>query len=312
VASVGHFFQRRRAYATGIAAAGGSFGGIIFPLIYQGAIQKVGFGWSVRIIAFTCLGLMVGANIFIHAREEIIRQPSTTTTSSPSSSSSNPTSSSTPPKRQSAFSAAKIDLTAFKDPRFALTTTGIFLIEWAHFAPMTYITSYAIAAGVDSDMAYQLLVVLNVGSCFGRWLPGLVADSIGRFNTMLITVSLCLVTVLAFWLPAEYIPTITGREAVLVVFALLYGFVSGTCIFLNPVCVGQISSTKEYGTRYGTCYFFVSFAPLTGIPVAGQIVAANSGGYTGLVCFTAAGFVGAFVFFGAARIVGGGWGVTRY
>ena len=78
---------------------------------------------------------------------------------------------------------------------------------------------------------------------------------------MIITVAFCLVTTLALWLPSAYMHdgNVGGAKALMIVFALMYGFGSGSGITLTPVCVGQICETREYGKKYGTCYFFVSF-----------------------------------------------------
>jgi len=269
VASIGHWFLEKRGYATGVATTGGSIGGIVFPLIIQSATPKVGFGWAVRIVGFVCLLLMVLANWLIRARLSDINAAS----SSPASESSTITSSSVatavPPIEKNWKNKPKregfdpsIDLTAFKDPRFTLTTLGVFMIEWGVFVPLTYITSYSLLyLHLPRAFSYQLLAILNVGSVFGRWLPGLVADKIGRFNTMIITVAFCLVTTLALWLPSAYMHdgNVGGAKALMIVFALMYGFGSGSGITLTPVCVGQICETREYGKKYGTCYFFVSF-----------------------------------------------------
>jgi MFS family permease len=311
VASVGHWFLKKRGYATGVATTGGSIGGIMYPLILQRAIPAVGFGWAMRIVAFICLFFLATGNLLVKARTEVMNG----TASSSSSETTSKTGAEGRRELLHAIASIKIDLTAFLDPRFTLTTIGVFMIEWAIFVPLTYITSYALHLGLPSDFSYQLLAILNVGSVFGRWLPGLVADKTGRFNIMLVTVTFCLATVLGFWLPAEYVGPLAGRKAIMVVFALVYGFGSGSGISLTPVCVGQICTTKEYGTKYGTCYFFVSFATLTGVPIAGQIVHATGGNYQGLIIWTAASYVGALVFFGAARFVGlrhegksAGWG----
>ncbi|KAI5779392.1 major facilitator superfamily domain-containing protein [Geopyxis carbonaria] len=292
IASIGHWFLARRAYATGLATTGGSIGGIVFPLTIQAAIPRVGFGWAVRIVALLCLCLVVSGNSLIRARTAII----------------------SPRSGAKSRVAIEFDWAAFRDPRFALTTMGVFLIEWGVFVPLTYIVSYAIHLGLTHAFAFQLLAILNVGSVFGRWLPGLVADKLGRFNTMLLTVSLCLLSVLAFWLPTALVAPLPAHapKALMTTFALLYGFASGSGISLTPVCVGQICSTKDYGKRFGTCYFFVSFGTLTGAPIAGEIVRRMGGAYAGLIAFTAASYVGAFVFFGAARVVGGGWRWTRW
>lgn len=290
IASIGHFFLRRRAYATGVATTGGSIGGIIFPLTLQSLIPKLGFQNAILVLALICFAFLVIGNCLIHSRP-ILRSRS----------------------------SARIDLWAFKDPRFTLTAWGVFLIEWALFVPITYISSYTLSVGFDLAFSYQLLAILNVGSVFGRWLPGLVADKLGRFNTMIFTVTFCFATVIALWLPT--VPSISSIphsavKPLLIVWALIYGFASGTGISLTPVCVGQICETKEYGTKYGTLYFIVSFGPLTGVPIAGAILESmrtvGEDGvvvdrWEGLVAFTAASYIGAWIMFVLARGIGGGW-----
>lgn len=52
LSAVSHFFLEKRGNATGIAAAGGSLGGIIFPLSLQRLFPAVGFAWATRVIGF--------------------------------------------------------------------------------------------------------------------------------------------------------------------------------------------------------------------------------------------------------------------
>ncbi|PYH75554.1 MFS general substrate transporter [Aspergillus uvarum CBS 121591] len=57
VSCVGHWFDKRRGYATGIACTAGGLGGVIFPLIILFAAPKIGFAWAIRIIALFCYTL---------------------------------------------------------------------------------------------------------------------------------------------------------------------------------------------------------------------------------------------------------------
>ncbi|ROW13807.1 hypothetical protein VPNG_03628 [Cytospora leucostoma] len=47
-AAVGHYFQTRRGLATGIASTGGSIGGIVFPLMLESLLTRIGWGWAIR------------------------------------------------------------------------------------------------------------------------------------------------------------------------------------------------------------------------------------------------------------------------
>lgn len=280
ISAIGHFFLFKRGQATGLAAAGGSMGGVIFPLVLQALFPRIGFAWSTRVVALINLFLLCLANLFIRSRL---------------------------PSKPANLKNLLPDFLIFRDPVFALTTAAVFFVEWGLFVPLTYLSSYAFEHGATEAFSYQLIAILNVGSCFGRYLPGLVADKIGRFNTMILTVLLCLVSTLALWLPAG------DSIALMVLYSLVFGFASGSSISLTPVCVGQLCKVENYGRYYATCYTLVSFGSLTGIPIAGGVLQESEGGreYWGLIVFTGLSWAGATVLFTAARGMGGGWRVVR-
>ncbi|KIW69835.1 hypothetical protein PV04_02159 [Phialophora macrospora] len=274
IASIGHFFLRKRGQATGLAAAGGSMGGIVFPLTLQALFPKIGWAWSTRVCALINLVLLIIANFFIRSRL---------------------------PPRKATKENILPDVRIFRDPVFALTTAGVFFVEWGLFVPLTYLSSYALRNGVSTSFSYQIIAILNVGSCFGRYFPGFIADKVGRFNAMVVTIALCLVSTLAFWLPAQ------GSVALIIVYALVFGFASGSGISLTPVCVGQLCKVENYGRYYATCYTLVSFGSMTGIPIAGQLVTACNGEYWGLIVFTSCSYAASCILLSAARIAGAGW-----
>lgn len=276
IAAVSHFFHRRRGNATGIAAGGAAFGGVLFPLVLQSLIPKIGFAWSTRVLGFIMLFLSLIAILLIKSNIS-------------------PTHKATSPHP---------DIKILRQPAFLMTVIGCFLIEWALFVPLTYITSYALKAGHTEAFSYQILPILCAGSIFGRWLPGLYSDNIGRFNCSLLMIILTIICVFVIWLPFG------SSTAGLVVFAVIFGFASGSNISLTPVCVGQLCETKDYGRYYATCYTIVSFGCLTGVPIAGEFLERCGGEYWGLIVFTGVCYVGAFVALYLARgLAAGGWGV---
>lgn len=295
VSSLGHWFYVGRANATGIAAAGGSTGGVIFPLMLQQLFPSVGWGWSLRILGFIFLILLIIANLTIRSR--------------------------LPPKPGGTVIP---NFRIFRDPAFALCTLGTYFLEWGLFIPITYLTSYALSTNaLTPALSYQVVAIFNAGSVFGRWLPGYVADKIGRYNTMLLAIALCMSTSFALFLPAtvisanhnagtatyaNYSTLITG---LLVTYSALMGFASGSNISLTPVCVGMLCETEEYGRYYATCYTIVSFGTLTGVPIAGAIIEACGGDYWGVAVWTGLCYVLALVCFGAVRVAKVGWGWSR-
>ncbi|KAF9887206.1 hypothetical protein FE257_010460 [Aspergillus nanangensis] len=266
VSCIGHWFSARRGYATGIACTAGGLGGVIIPLIILFAAPKVGFGWSIRIIALLSAILCVIACLLVEPRL---------------------------PRNKGG--GASIDLKALRDVQYVSTTVAVFLVEFAVFIPITYISSYAISVGVADTLSYLLIVFLNLGAIPGRFLPGLIADRIGRFNVMVLTSTVCAILTLALWFKAG------DNLAALICYAVLFGFWSGAAISLTPVCISQVCATEDYGKRNGTTFTIAGVGALIGIPIAGAIQQQNQGDYWGLIVFGGVLYMAAAVAFAPIR-----------
>lgn len=271
-AAVGHFFQARRGLATGLASTGGSIGGIVFPLMLQSLFPRLGWGWSVRVLGFVVLGICACANFLIRSR--------------------------LPPARNA---SARPDFRIFRNRAFLLTTVGMFLLEFALFIPLTYISSYARSRGFGEAFSFQILPILNAASAFGRALPGYWGDKIGPFNINLIMILLSIISCLAIWLPAG------SYTAGLILFAVLFGFASGSNVSITPVCIGMLCKTQHYGRYYATCYTVVSIACLVGVPIGGNILTSNGGDYWGVIVFTGLVYLGALISLYLAKVCKVGW-----
>lgn len=276
LAAIGHWFERRRAFATGVACTAGGIGGIIFPLIILYLAPKVGFPWAIRIIAFVCAGFLSVACLTLRKRLP-----------------------------NNKLAGASVDLLSLKDIRFGTTTIAIFLIEFAVFIPYTYISSYALHMGMEPQKAYLLNALLNVGAVPGCVLPGYLADRFGVFNTMCVTAFTCATFIMALWFTAY-------DDAKITAFAVVYGFWSGAAISLTPVCVGQVCDVKDLGKRTGTAFFMTSFGTLIGVPIAAVVLELKRGDYSGLIEFGGAFYYLAFVAFCIARGIAGGWKTLKF
>jgi MFS family permease len=249
VSAISHWFDRRRSLATGICLTSGGLGGILFALIILYAAPSIGFPWAMRIVGL--ISAVSGALACLLLKK---RFPHNKT------------------------KGGAIDLKALGDLKYAVVTLAVFILELSLIIPYTYISSYGIARGMDSQSAYMLNVVLNVAAIPGRALPGYFADRFGVFNVMIITTLASTVFILGLWLPIG-----DGDEAAITAFAALFGFWSGAAIALVPVCIGRVCETEDYGKRQGTSFFIASFGNLIGAPIAGAILQRGGGDYRGLI-----------------------------
>lgn len=223
IGSVQHWFWKRRGLATGLAICGGSVGGIVCPLILGALLPKIGFAWTMRVLALTMVPFVVCAVFLMRSRIDEMSEG--------------------PP------SSIFPDLRILLDRRRAVLTMGALFIELGLFVPMTYVASFAVSKGMSLHSAYITVTLMNVGSLIGRWLPGWVADRIGRFNMLIIALVLCLASILGLWLPP------TGATSPgLTAFAVIFGIGAGSGISLVPVCVGQLCETRDYGKTFTAVY----------------------------------------------------------
>lgn len=276
VAVLGQWFDKRSGTATGLATMGGSFGGVVFPILLRSLYPRLGYANAIRTLAAITAALLVIATLLIRTR--------------------------TKPVRQTSFDLHLIfDPRALRDPRFVWLCIANFLGELGVINGLTFLASYAMAAGMSPATAYALLAVLNAAGTLGRVLPGLAADALGRFNVLAATTAAAAITIFCIWLPFGKHP------AGLFVFAVTHGFCNGGVYSLAPACCAQIARRGEHGRRYGTMYFLASFTVLLGVPLSASLIRGTD--YTRLIVFNGAVYCGTTIAVIVSRhcAVGFGW-----
>jgi MFS family permease len=157
------------------------------------------------------------------------------------------------------------------------------------FPVFSFVTAVANGRGMSLDLAQYLVSILNAASVFGRILPGVLGDKVGRFNIMTIFCTMTAIFILAIWIPAT-------SNAGQIVFAALFGFASGAAIGLTPALIAQVSPIKEIGIRTGTVFGAGAIGALTGSPIGGALISRDHGGFLylqlfgGCTCLVGCGF----------------------
>ncbi|KAJ5731852.1 hypothetical protein N7493_003333 [Penicillium malachiteum] len=233
----GDLLSSRRALATGITAAGGSIGSVIYPIVFHKLIGPVGFGWTTRIIAFIALA---GSTFSLAVMKQ--RLP--------------------PPQKARSL----IDLSAFKELPFVLLCFALFFSFTGLYFPFFYLPSFfSDSLHANSNISFYIISVLNASSVVGRITPGLIADRVGSLNTV-IPVNM-IATIMAFaWMGIH-------NEAGAIVFACIYGFASGAIVSLPPTILLRLSPNLAIvGTRMGMVFTCAGLGLLIGNPIAGALL----------------------------------------
>ncbi|KIW13186.1 hypothetical protein PV08_08373 [Exophiala spinifera] len=259
VAVLPQWFSSRLGMALGLAVAGSSSGGIIYPIVLYRLVDQIGFGWSVRVLGFLALCTLLFPVFLLKMR--VI-----------------------PPKAR-----AIIDWSAFVDVQFmyfvvALLIAYMGLIVTIFYPPFSGLDRHIL----DDRMAFYVVPIFNAGSCFGRTIPNILSDSLGPLN--LLVPGVLMVGVLLFCMIAA------TTEGSLIVVIILLGFFSGVIIGLPPLVFVSLAKDKsKIGTRVGMGFSLASVGFLAGGPGGGNILGQNEPldwtglyVYGGVVCCVAA------------------------
>lgn len=236
-AAVAQHFDRKRGAAMGLVLAGSSVGGVVFPIALSRMLNggdPLSFGWTVRIMGFVVLPLMVFSCLVIRGR--------------------------LPPRRTEFFI-----LGAFKEARFLGLVAALFLAFLGMLTPLFFLPTYAVSRGMEPALAGYLSAILNGASTFGRVIPGVMADKYGRLHVFALGSVATGVTAMCM--------SSATTAAGLVGYAVAFGFASGTIISgataAFSICTDDM---RNMGTYMGMGLGVGSFATLIGPPVNGAML----------------------------------------
>jgi MFS family permease len=160
--------------------------------------------------------------------------------------------------------------------------------------PLFYLPTYAVSRGMSPSLAGYLLAILNAASTFGRIIPGVLADKWGKINMFAFGGVITGIVI--------YTMNSADTNAGLIVYAVFFGFTSGTIISGGSAAFSTVSKdARSSGTYMGMGMAVAGLGGLVGPPVNGAIVNAYGGFYqvcmfSGTMCL-----VGGFVAFSAKR-----------
>ena len=239
--AVSQHFHKNRAGALGLVVAGSSIGGIIIPIALSKMLNdsSLGFGWSVRIIGFMIMPLLLFACITV--------KPCL-------------------PPRTTQFWL----FSAYKELRFILLIAALFFMFFGMFTPFFYLPVYATTQGMNTALAGYLLSIVNAASTFGRVIPGVLADRYGRLN--MFAFGGIITGILIFCMSSA------ANNAGLIVYSVFFGFASGTVISGGSAAFSTCpKDARDIGTYMGMGMAVAGLGGLVGPPINGAIVNAYGG-----------------------------------
>jgi MFS family permease len=228
---VSTYFVRKRALVVGVAAMGSCTGGVVFPIIIQQLLPRIGFPWTIRVCGFIMLLTNIYTIAFYRTR--------------------------LPPRRTGPL----VEWSSFKEWPFMLYCAASFFNFWGLYFAFFFVGSFGreILGMSYPDSINLLLTMVAVGFIW-RLLPNYFADKIGSLN-MLLPFTMLAGTMLFAWIGVH-------SRSSLFVFAAIYGSGSAGMQSLFPAGLSSLTEDlKKAGVRMGMGFTIVSFACLTGPPL---------------------------------------------
>jgi MFS family permease len=273
VTVISGYFSNKLPAAIGIAASGSSLGGIIYPIMFHKLLPQIGFPWTVRIMGFMALALLLIPCTLLRMRSK-------------------------PAARHRI-----IDFSAFLELPYNLFILGGVLGFMGLLVPFFYISFFGIATGtVNENLGFYLLPMLNATSIFGHIAPNILANKVGPLNVFVPAVAVSGILALCL------IPSTT--EGSLLAVDLMWGFFSGTFVSLPPSVIVSLTPPQKrgtLGTRVGMGFCVIGLGMLAGPLIAGAILGSGKDlHFTSTWIFAGCMLFASTVLFVAARIAKAG------
>ncbi|KAI0892757.1 major facilitator superfamily domain-containing protein [Annulohypoxylon nitens] len=279
--SIPTWFKKRRGLAMGLASSGSGVGGVILPIMFDHLIERIGYPWSVRAIAFLLIPLQLISIFTVRSRLTHNRKH---------------------------FNPLGL-LRPFKDVIFSLNAAATFFGILGLPIPFTYLKVAGEAAGVKPSLSIYLLPILNSVSILGRILPLWVGDYLGIFNIATIFVIYGAILTLGLWYPSP------DSVNAVIAFSALYGAPLGFFLAAVAALAAEISDIHEIGVRVGATFLVNGIAGLLSNPLAGLLIGAGgtTGGasYDWMKIFSGLATIIAGLLFATTRVYHGGWKIVK-
>ncbi|CZR38146.1 uncharacterized protein FPRO_06663 [Fusarium proliferatum ET1] len=281
---IGKLFTHRRGLAMGIAVMGTSLGGIIYPMMLRATFGKLGWAWSMRLVALV-IACITSLGVLCYLPFRRLTEGQATA------------------QKPQSFS---LDLSAFKSLSFTVTALGICMVEFVNYGISGLLPTIARGAGFSTEDGYTLLSILGACSCIGRFSIGFVGDKVGPFNAMITTM-----LVIPVFIASIFIPFSTTSAPLMYTFTALWGYCSGSFYVLSPLCTGKTCEPQDYARYFeGSTNMCVAVALLLANPLSGILL--EKLGAQLLGCFYLAIIVLAAIFFITGRsLLLGKWLILR-
>jgi len=146
-----------------------------------------------------------------------------------------------PPETQSIYQVFR---NLFKDVRFATLFIAGAIATFPLFIPPFFLPLYSSSLGLSPSAGAGLVAGFNFSSAVGRLCCGFLSDLIGPVNTLLISLILSALSMLAIW-------PVSNSLGPLILFVIINGAANGGFFSTMPTVVGSVFGSRRVSVAMG-------------------------------------------------------------
>jgi MFS family permease len=232
------YFDRHRGFAMGIAMAGSGAGGLVLAPVVQSLLVRFGAPVTLRVLGVWNFVVCVIISFVVRPHP--------------------------------AYQPIRPSLALAKRGAFIFQLFAAFFQAAGNIIPLFYLTTYSTyVLGFSPTTASMFLAVNNGVNSVARVAMGLIADYVGRQNTLVGCVVFSGISVITLWIHAS--------RARFLAFIVLYGMASGGYSALLPTTITEIYGREHYSSANAAIYFVRGLGAVLGAPIAGALLGAHPG-----------------------------------
>ncbi|CAO3611494.1 unnamed protein product [Cunninghamella echinulata] len=235
------WFEKRRGLAMGVMVSGSGLGGLVTPFIMNELNENLGGAWCYRILGIITFVISMIATL-------LLKEKQTST-------------------KKTIKMKDVIDLSICKDTKFVIWCIAGNLSMMAYFIPAFYLPSHATKLGFKPSQGSTLVAVFSAVNVVGRIISGYFGDHVGVININILFLLICGMSSFFIW-------TFASSYTALLLFIILYGFMSGAVFSLLAPITAAITGMEKYPSGISLYLFFLTAARL-GPSLAGAIQTAT-------------------------------------
>ncbi|KAI0199368.1 putative monocarboxylate permease [Astrocystis sublimbata] len=248
-----NFGPKFRPLAVSLATVGTAIGGIVYPIVFDQVLTRVGFPWATRTLGFLTFAELAVALVIIlphHARVRSKHAKSGTVTARP-----------------------LFDLAAFRDIPFMIFCLALFFMWSAYWVPFFLIPTFAeYALGASQSWGFYILVITNAATIPGRLLAVFIIAYLGVARGML-ACSLASAIIFYSWAAVH---TLAGFEAWIV----FVGLIMVPLAVFYPAIVPLLSPSQAVvGARLGISSAAAALGIILGAPLSSALIDTATGSF---------------------------------